>query len=98
MPDPLYVFIRRQGHSPDDSKDLVQGFFARILEKHYLSDADREKGKFRSFLLVALKRYMANEYHRCLSTQARRWTGDRLARRAADGEPLPGGAGRLDDP
>src|SRR2546421_3631532 len=51
---PLYVFARRQGQGPEDAQDLVQGFFARVLEKNYLEDADREKGKFRSFLLVGL--------------------------------------------
>ncbi len=61
---PLYVFIRRQGHKPEDAQDLVQGFFAQVLSKHYFSAADPEKGKFRSFLLVALKRFMANEHDR----------------------------------
>jgi RNA polymerase sigma-70 factor (ECF subfamily) len=61
---PLYFYVRRLGHSPDDAQDLVQGFFARLLEKNYLRDADRNKGRFRSFLLVALKGYMANEWDR----------------------------------
>ena len=61
---PLYVFVRRQGQGPEDAQDLVQGFFARLLEKHFLKDADPEKGKFRSFLLIALKRFMANEWDR----------------------------------
>jgi len=61
---PLYVFTRRLGQSPEDSQDLVQGFFARLLEKNYLRQADQQKGKFRSFLLIAFKRYMANEWYR----------------------------------
>src|SRR5262249_16884635 len=61
---PLYVFVRRQGHAPEDAQDLVQAFFARVLEKNYFQDADRQKGKFRSFLLIALKRFMAKEWHR----------------------------------
>src|SRR2546428_9985996 len=61
---PLYVFVRRQGQSPEDAQDLVQGFFARVFEKAYFKDADRDKGKFRSFLLTALKRFMANERDR----------------------------------
>ncbi len=61
---PLYVFIRLQGHSPEDSQDLAQGFFAQALEKSYFQEAEPAKGKFRSFLLLALKRYMANEWHR----------------------------------
>lgn len=59
---PLYVYVRRQGRSPEDAQDLTQGFFARLLEKRWLEAADREKGKFRSFLLTALKRYLANEW------------------------------------
>jgi RNA polymerase sigma factor (sigma-70 family) len=61
---PLYVFIRRQGHSPEDAQDLVQGFFAQAVQKRYFQDADRAKGKCRSFLLLALKSYMANEWDR----------------------------------
>ncbi len=59
---PLYVFVRRQGHSHEDAQDLVQGFFAQLLEKDWLKSADRQKGKLRSFLLLALKRYMANQW------------------------------------
>ena len=61
---PLYAFVRRAGHSPEDAQDLTQEFFARVLEKHFLAAADREKGKFRTFLLTALKRFLANEYDR----------------------------------
>jgi RNA polymerase sigma factor (sigma-70 family) len=61
---PLYGYARRMGHSPADAEDLTQGFFARLLEKDYLKAAAREKGRFRTFLLVALKRFMANEWDR----------------------------------
>ena len=61
---PLYVFARRCGQNPEDARDLVQGFFAKLLEKNYLKVADPQKGKFRSFLLNAFKRFMANEWHR----------------------------------
>jgi RNA polymerase sigma-70 factor (ECF subfamily) len=61
---PLYAFVRRQGRSPHDAQDLTQGFFARLLEKNYLHAVAQEKGRFRSFLLVALKRYLANEWNR----------------------------------
>jgi RNA polymerase sigma-70 factor (ECF subfamily) len=50
------------GHNPHDSEDLVQAFFAQCLEKNYLSAANRAKGRFRSFLLIALKRFLANEW------------------------------------
>ena len=61
---PLYAFVRRQGHTAPDAEDLVQGFFARCLEKHYLRNAEQAKGRFRSFLLLALKRFLANEWDR----------------------------------
>ena len=61
---PLYAFLRRQGRPPHDAQDLTQGFFARLLQKDYLHAAAREKGKFRTFLLVALKRFLANEWDR----------------------------------
>jgi RNA polymerase sigma-70 factor (ECF subfamily) len=59
---PIYAFVRRQGHSPHDAQDLTQEFFARLLAKHYLADADRAKGRFRSFLLASLKHFLANEW------------------------------------
>jgi RNA polymerase sigma-70 factor (ECF subfamily) len=61
---PVYTFVRRLGHSPEDSKDLTQEFFFRLVEKNYLKSLDRETGKFRSFLLVVLKRFLANEWDR----------------------------------
>jgi RNA polymerase sigma-70 factor (ECF subfamily) len=59
---PLYAFVRRLGHGPHDAEDLVQSFFAVCLEKNYLGAADEKKGRFRSFLLLALKRFLANEW------------------------------------
>ena len=61
---PLYAYARRMGQAPADAEDLTQGFFARLLEKDYLQAAAREKGRFRTFLLTALKRFMANEWDR----------------------------------
>jgi len=61
---PLYAFARRSGHAPADAEDLTQGFFARLLQKDYLKSVAREKGRFRSFLLASLKRFMANEWDR----------------------------------
>lgn len=61
---PLYSFVRRQGRSPHDAQDLTQEFFARLLEKEYLKSAARDKGRFRTFLLVALKHFLANEWDR----------------------------------
>ncbi|MDB6027981.1 MAG: hypothetical protein JWM68_4204 [Verrucomicrobiales bacterium] len=61
---PLYAFARRQGQSPADAEDLTQEFFARLLQKDYLQAAAQEKGRFRTFLLVAFKRFLANEWDR----------------------------------
>lgn len=61
---PLYAYIRRRGHSTEDAEDLAQAFFARLLEKNYLEGLSSEKGKFRAFLLAALKHFLANEWDR----------------------------------
>ena len=61
---PIYFFVRRKGNDPDTSKDMVQGFFAALLEKNFLQYVERGKGKFRSFLLTALEHFMINEYER----------------------------------
>ena len=59
---PLYAFVRRKGHSPHDAEDLTQAFFARLLEKNYVAQADRERGRFRSYLLMALTHFLADEW------------------------------------
>lgn len=61
---PLYAYVRRCGRSSHDAEDLTQEFFARLLEKRWLDTADQEKGRLRSFLIVALKRFMNNEWDR----------------------------------
>lgn len=61
---PLYVYVRRRGHHEDDARDLTQGFFAKLLEKNWVADADPARGKFRTFMLTALKHYMADEWDR----------------------------------
>jgi RNA polymerase sigma-70 factor (ECF subfamily) len=58
---PIYAYVRRLGHSHEEAEDLTQGFFTRVLEKRYLRDFDRERGRFRSFLLTSLKHFIANE-------------------------------------
>jgi DNA-directed RNA polymerase specialized sigma24 family protein len=58
---PLYAYLRRDGCPPPEAEDLTQAFFARVLEKNYLGQVQREKGKFRSFLLAALKHFQADE-------------------------------------
>ena len=59
---PLYAFVRRKGHSPHDAQDLTQAFFARLLEKNYMAQADRERGRFRTYLLAALTHFLADEW------------------------------------
>ena len=61
---PLYAYVRRSGHSPADAQDLTQAFFARLLEKAWLRDARPGVGRFRSFLLMALKRFLAKEWRK----------------------------------
>ena len=61
---PLYAYIRHCGHSADDSQDLTQEFFYRLLQKDYLAQVDPRKGKFRSFLLAAVNHFLAKEWAR----------------------------------
>lgn len=61
---PLYTFVRRRGVAPAEAQDLTQGFFARLLEKEWLATADAERGRFRTFLLTALTRYLSDERDR----------------------------------
>ena len=57
---PLYSFLRRQGYGSEDARDLTQGFFADLIETRAYTRADREKGRFRSFLLGTLKHFVAD--------------------------------------
>ncbi len=59
---PLYAFVRRKGHDAVEAQDLTQAFFARLLEKNYLAQADRARGRFRTFLLSALNHFLADEW------------------------------------
>ncbi len=58
---PLYAFVRRKGHGPEDAQDLVQGFFAVLLERDALAALDRDKGRFRAFLMAACTHYLSNQ-------------------------------------
>jgi RNA polymerase sigma-70 factor (ECF subfamily) len=61
---PLYAYARRRGCSPPDAQDLTQEFFARLLKGNWLAEADQQRGRFRSFLLSAMKHFMANEWNK----------------------------------
>jgi len=73
---PLYAYVRRRGNGPEDAQDLTQEFFARLLEKNWLADIEPVGGHFRSFLLTALNRFLANEYDR--NQSAKRGGGKQL--------------------
>lgn len=59
---PVYAFIRRRGHDPHEAEDLTQGFFEKMVSGNYLSTATPAKGRFRTFLITMLVRYLANEW------------------------------------
>jgi RNA polymerase sigma-70 factor (ECF subfamily) len=61
---PLYAYLRRCGDSPDEAADHTQAFFAQMLEKQFLKQIKPNSGKFRSFLLTAVKHFVANEADR----------------------------------
>jgi RNA polymerase sigma factor (sigma-70 family) len=64
---PLYSFARRRSYNPHDAQDLTQGFFLHLLEHRALTQVDRLKGKFRSFLLASFQNYLSNEAQRARS-------------------------------
>lgn len=61
---PLYAYIRRKGHTCHDAQDLVQDFFGRLLERNYFRLADRNRGRFRTFLLTSLQHFLTNEWQK----------------------------------
>ena len=61
---PMYAYVRRRGYRVEEARDLTQEFFTRLLEKDYLGMVDRQKGKFRSFLLAMFNHFLANEWRR----------------------------------
>jgi RNA polymerase sigma-70 factor (ECF subfamily) len=75
---PIYSFVRRRGYPAPEAEDLTQGFFARLLETNWLADADRNRGRFRSFLLGAVNHYLSNERDR-----------ERSLKRGGGRPPLP---------
>ena len=73
---PLYTFLRRSGKKADEAEDLIQGFFARLIEKKTLEQVEGpQRGRFRNFLLVCLKRYISGEWQK---SQAQRRGGGKL--------------------
>ena len=66
---PLYAYVRREGHSPADAQDLTQEFFARLLARHSLAQVAPEKGKFRSFLLAAMRHFLSDQREQARTTK-----------------------------
>jgi len=61
---PLYLYVRRRGHGPDDAQDLTQEFFRGFLERNSVEKADRSRGRFRTFLLSSLQNFLAKEWRK----------------------------------
>ena len=61
---PLYAYVRRRGYQAQDAQDLTQGFFVALLTGNFLARADRERGRFRTFLLSAFDNFLHNEHDR----------------------------------
>lgn len=100
---PLYAYVRSRGHTPDEAQDLTQAFFAMLLESGGIDSADREKGRFRSYLLGAMKHFLTSSWRH---DQALKRGGavrileldalDPEARFAAGSSPEPGPEKRFD--
>jgi RNA polymerase sigma-70 factor (ECF subfamily) len=93
---PLYAFVRSRGYSAVDAQDLTQAFFARIIETGGFASADRQRGRFRSYLLGAMKHFLANEWHRA-QTQKRGGQVQFIEWDALDPEARYAGASKLSD-
>jgi RNA polymerase sigma factor (sigma-70 family) len=75
---PLYAYVRHHGYNPEDSQDLTQEFFCRLLQKNYLAEVDPRKGRFRCFLMAAMDHFLAKE-----------WKRARALKRGGGKTPLP---------
>jgi RNA polymerase sigma factor (sigma-70 family) len=64
---PLYAYIRRRGHGPEDAQDLTQEFFVQLLRKNYPARANQAKGRFRTFLLHALSQFLTDQHERAIA-------------------------------
>lgn len=87
---PVYSFIRRSGVAATEAEDLVQGFFATLLEKNFVAQADRERGRFRTFLLAAVKHHLGHERERAAAQKR----GGGVQMFSLDGEDAEGSFAR----
>lgn len=81
---PLYAFVRRSGYQFADAQDLTQAFFERLIEKRFIQTADENRGRFRTFLLAAMKNFIMNEWKK--STRQKRGGGAILSLEFAEAE------------
>jgi RNA polymerase sigma factor (sigma-70 family) len=81
---PVYAFLRRKGYSPADAQDLTQEFFFRLIRQRSLASADPKRGRFRSFLLGALRHFLADEWDKARA--AKRGGGQTLISWDAEAE------------
>jgi RNA polymerase sigma-70 factor (ECF subfamily) len=89
---PLLLWLRRRGHDPPDAEDLVQGFFAHLLKQDFLRNVSQAKGRFRTFMLTALKHYLCDQY-------SKKAAGKRGGGRAVESlQETTGDGGRKYDP
>ena len=93
---PLYAFVRNRGYSSDDAQDLTQSFFARIIETGGFASADPERGRFRSYLLGAMKHFLANEWHRAQAQKRGGGVTFLELGRARPGSTIRSGTGPVD--
>jgi RNA polymerase sigma factor (sigma-70 family) len=93
---PLYAFVRYRGYSSEDAQDLTQAFFARIIETGGFASADPGRGRFRSYLLGAMKHFLTNEWHR-EQTQKRGGQAQFIEWDALDPEARYAGAAKQPD-
>lgn len=82
---PLYSYVRRKGHSPDDAADITQDFFASLLTNETIRRADQTRGRFRTFLLTSLQNFLSN-WHRARKAQKRGGDRKQLSLNFQDGE------------
>jgi RNA polymerase sigma-70 factor (ECF subfamily) len=92
---PLYLYVRRRGHGPDDAQDLTQEFFRAFLERNAVERADRARGRFRTFLLASLQNFLAKEWRR--ATAAKRGGGQPLLSLDTDSAEAQYRTGRVEE-
>ena len=94
---PLYAYVRRRVPDVHEAQDLTQEFFASLLERNALAAADRERGRFRSFLLTSFKNFLSDEWDKAKRPKTRRRTAGNPVESSNGGIPLLNRTGRRAD-